>query len=157
VHDALRAAARKGLATVECSLDLERSRTTVQVDATGWTWQGRPVITRPDLLVINKIDLAPLVGASLEVMDRREENARRAAIRVLEPDDRPTARRNREIYRNGRNTMRSAATALIVVSSGDYAHPSHGALEGHFHGFVLEHLPPIAVAFVVSTFAVTRT
>jgi len=41
VHDALRAAARKGLARVECSLDLERSRTTVQVDATGWTWQGR--------------------------------------------------------------------------------------------------------------------
>lgn len=29
-----------------------------------------PGITRSDLLVINKIDLAPLVGASLEVMDR---------------------------------------------------------------------------------------
>ncbi|MFZ5462748.1 MAG: GTP-binding protein, partial [Pseudomonadota bacterium] len=27
-------------------------------------------ITKSDLLVINKIDLAPLVGASLEVMDR---------------------------------------------------------------------------------------
>jgi urease accessory protein len=29
-----------------------------------------PGVTRSDLLVINKIDLAPLVGASLEVMDR---------------------------------------------------------------------------------------
>ena len=32
--------------------------------------KGGPSITRTDLLVINKIDLAPHVGASLEVMDR---------------------------------------------------------------------------------------
>jgi urease accessory protein len=32
--------------------------------------KGGPGITRSDLLVINKIDLAPLVGASLEVMDQ---------------------------------------------------------------------------------------
>jgi urease accessory protein len=32
--------------------------------------KGGPGICRSDLLVINKIDLAPLVGASLEVMDR---------------------------------------------------------------------------------------
>ena len=32
--------------------------------------KGGPGITRSDLLVINKIDLAPMVGASLEVMDR---------------------------------------------------------------------------------------
>ena len=32
--------------------------------------KGGPGITRSDLLVINKIDLAPHVGASLEVMDR---------------------------------------------------------------------------------------
>ena len=31
--------------------------------------KGGPGITRSDLLVINKTDLAPLVGASLEVMD----------------------------------------------------------------------------------------
>lgn len=31
--------------------------------------KGGPGITRSDLLVINKIDLAPMVGASLEVMD----------------------------------------------------------------------------------------
>jgi len=32
--------------------------------------KGGPGITRSDLLVINKIDLAPLVGANLNVMDR---------------------------------------------------------------------------------------
>jgi urease accessory protein len=32
--------------------------------------KGGPGVTRSDLLVINKIDLAPLVGASLEVMER---------------------------------------------------------------------------------------
>lgn len=32
--------------------------------------KGGPGITRSDLLVINKIDLAPMVGASLEIMDR---------------------------------------------------------------------------------------
>ena len=31
--------------------------------------KGGPGITKSDLLVINKIDLAPYVGASLEVMD----------------------------------------------------------------------------------------
>ena len=36
--------------------------------------KGGPVITRSDLLVINKIDLAPLVGADLSVM---EADARR--------------------------------------------------------------------------------
>jgi urease accessory protein len=32
--------------------------------------KGGPGITKSDLLIINKIDLAPMVGASLEVMDR---------------------------------------------------------------------------------------
>jgi urease accessory protein len=43
--------------------------------------KGGPGVTRSDLLVINKIDLAPLVGADLEVM-RRDALAVRA--------DRPT-------------------------------------------------------------------
>ncbi len=38
--------------------------------------KGGPGITRSDLLVINKIDLAPLVGASLEVMDRDAKKMR---------------------------------------------------------------------------------
>ena len=38
--------------------------------------KGGPGITRSDLLVINKIDLAPLVGASLDVMDRDSKKMR---------------------------------------------------------------------------------
>jgi urease accessory protein len=40
--------------------------------------KGGPGITKSDLLVINKIDLAPYVGASLEVMDR-DAKAQRGA------------------------------------------------------------------------------
>ena len=38
--------------------------------------KGGPGITRSDLLIINKTDLAPLVGASLEVMDRDAKKMR---------------------------------------------------------------------------------
>jgi urease accessory protein len=38
--------------------------------------KGGPGITRSDLLVINKIDLAPHVGASLEVMERDTKRMR---------------------------------------------------------------------------------
>jgi urease accessory protein len=38
--------------------------------------KGGPGITRSDLLVINKIDLAPLVGADLGVMDRDSKKMR---------------------------------------------------------------------------------
>ncbi|CAN5844935.1 urease accessory protein UreG [soil metagenome] len=38
--------------------------------------KGGPGITRSDLLVINKIDLAPYVGASLEVMERDTKKVR---------------------------------------------------------------------------------
>jgi urease accessory protein len=38
--------------------------------------KGGPGITKSDLLVINKIDLAPMVGASLDVMDRDAKKMR---------------------------------------------------------------------------------
>jgi len=40
--------------------------------------KGGPGIVKSDLLVINKIDLAPMVGASLEVMDRDAKKMRGA-------------------------------------------------------------------------------
>jgi urease accessory protein len=40
--------------------------------------KGGPGITKSDLLVINKIDLAPYVGASLEVMERDARQMRSA-------------------------------------------------------------------------------
>src|SRR5258705_1780943 len=44
--------------------------------------KGGPGITKSDLLVINKIDLAPMVGASLDVMDR-DTRRMRAATRFV--------------------------------------------------------------------------
>ncbi|MBD0279756.1 MAG: urease accessory protein UreG [Flavisolibacter sp.] len=41
--------------------------------------KGGPGITRSDLLVINKIDLAPYVGASLDVMERDAKRMRKGA------------------------------------------------------------------------------
>jgi urease accessory protein len=38
--------------------------------------KGGPGITRSDLLVINKIDLAPYVGASLDLMERDAKRMR---------------------------------------------------------------------------------
>ena len=45
--------------------------------------KGGPGVTRSDLLVINKIDLAPYVGASLEVMERDAERMRKARPFVM--------------------------------------------------------------------------
>src|SRR5687768_11639156 len=41
VHDALLAAARNGVATAVCSLDLDRSTTQVEIGAAEWSWEGR--------------------------------------------------------------------------------------------------------------------
>lgn len=42
LHEALRSAAAAGAPAVVCSLDLDRSTTTVEVGPTGWSWHGRP-------------------------------------------------------------------------------------------------------------------
>jgi urease accessory protein len=39
--------------------------------------KGGPGVTRSSLLVINKVDLAPLVGADLSVMERDAERMRK--------------------------------------------------------------------------------
>lgn len=41
VHAALLAAVRAGTPTAECSLDLDRSTTLVEIDVHGWNWQGQ--------------------------------------------------------------------------------------------------------------------
>lgn len=41
VHESLRAAVRAGAPGLECSLDLDRSTLQVEVDAEGWSFQGR--------------------------------------------------------------------------------------------------------------------
>jgi uncharacterized protein len=41
VHETLRAAVAAGASSIECSLDLDRSTTTVEVGDAGWTWKGQ--------------------------------------------------------------------------------------------------------------------
>jgi hypothetical protein len=41
IHEMLLAAARGGAPVLACSLDLERSTTTVELDAASWTWRGQ--------------------------------------------------------------------------------------------------------------------
>ncbi len=65
--------------------------------------KGGPGITRSDLLVINKIDLAPLVEASLEVMDR---DARR--MRATRPF----------IFTNLKKQQGVAEIAQFIIRSG---------------------------------------
>ena len=63
--------------------------------------KGGPGITRSDLLVINKIDLAPHVGASLEKMEtRREKDAGRAAVRDDQSEEERGARSHHRLHRD---------------------------------------------------------
>ena len=52
--------------------------------------------------------------------------------------------------------MRSAAAALIAVSGEVFAHPGHGAIEGHFHGWGPEHALLFGVVFAVLVFALRK-
>ena len=62
--------------------------------------KGGPGITRSDLLVINKIDLAPHVGASLDKMDiDAQTHARREAVRHDQSEEERRARPDHRIHR----------------------------------------------------------
>jgi len=65
--------------------------------------KGGPGITRSDMLVINKIDLAPMVGASLAVMDRDAQKMRGA---------RPF------VFTNIRAGVGTAAIADFIIAAG---------------------------------------
>ena len=75
--------------------------------------KGGPGITRSDLLVINKIDLAPLVGASLEVMDRdaRKMRGTRPFIFSLLKENKGVAEIADFIARQGGLAPRAAAAS----------------------------------------------
>jgi len=80
--------------------------------------KGGPGITRSDLLVINKIDLAPLVGADLGVMDRDARKMR---------GSRPF------IFTNLKINQGVAEIADFVLAQGGIAHSAEGgrALPSH--------------------------
>jgi urease accessory protein len=75
--------------------------------------KGGPGITRSDLLVINKIDLAPFVGASLEVMDRDARKMRGA---------RPF------VFTNVREGKGVAEIAAFVIATGGLPVREEGAV-----------------------------
>jgi len=62
--------------------------------------KGGPGITKSDLLIINKIDLAPYIGASLDIM---QADARRSAIRLHQSQGRARSRHDRSFCRRARN------------------------------------------------------
>lgn len=70
--------------------------------------KGGPGITRSDLLVINKIDLAPLVGASLEVMDKDSRRMR---------GDRPF------LFTNLKQSEGVAEIVAFIENKGGFARP----------------------------------
>ena len=52
--------------------------------------------------------------------------------------------------------MHRAAAALIAFSANVLADPGHGALEGHFHGWGLEHVLLFAMVFAVLALALRK-
>ena len=74
--------------------------------------KGGPGITRSDLLVINKIDLAPMVGANLEVMDRDAKKMR---------GKRPF------FFTNLKENKGVAEIARFIAETGGLARPKNGA------------------------------
>lgn len=75
--------------------------------------KGGPGITRSDLLVINKIDLAPYVGASLEVMERDARRMRGTQAFV---------------FANLKTGQGLAEIADFVINHGMLTQPSRGRL-----------------------------
>ena len=52
--------------------------------------------------------------------------------------------------------MRSAAAILMVFAGEALAHSGHGAPEGHFHGWGLEHALLFAVILALMAFAIRK-
>ena len=81
--------------------------------------KGGPGITRSDLLVINKIDLAPYVGASLETMEREfEAHARRAAVLFHQSARRGGRRRDCALHRG---EGRAGGLTILTREAGEGA------------------------------------
>ena len=83
--------------------------------------KGGPGIMKSDLLVINKIDLAPYVGASLEVMDHDAKKMRGKKPFVFsEPENGQGRRRNRRLHQT------PGHAGLVRAARASLPHQAHG-------------------------------
>ena len=98
--------------------------------------KGGPGITRSDLLVINKIDLAPQVGASLEVMDRdaRKMRGERPFLFTNLKDGTGVP----ELTEWVRTKLAAPASSRpTLIKAGDA--PRYGDSHSHSHGYPHSH------------------
>jgi len=105
--------------------------------------KGGPGITRSDLLVINKIDLAPFVGASLDVMDR-DSRKMRGERPFLFTNLRDEVGLDRVVsWLEDHLTRSPESRRTILDAHAPYAgHPhshEHGHEDGHDHGHSHSH------------------
>lgn len=100
--------------------------------------KGGPGIMRSDLLVINKIDLAPYVGASLEVMDcdsRRMRGERPFYFTNLRDDtglEKVIAWLHEKLQQSA-DTRRALIDAHLPYTGQPHSH-EHGHAHSHAHG-----------------------
>jgi urease accessory protein len=107
--------------------------------------KGGPGIMRSDLLVINKIDLAPYVGASLEVMDR-DSRKMRGERPFLFTNLRADVGLDGVIdWLEGKLEQPAGARRALIDAHAPYVgHPhshgdEHGGEHEHVHGHDAEH------------------
>ncbi|MGH9690785.1 MAG: urease accessory protein UreG [Candidatus Acidiferrales bacterium] len=101
--------------------------------------KGGPGIMRSDLLVINKIDLAPYVGASLEVMERDSRKVRGDRPFVF-TNLRGEAGLDRVVaWVEERMAQSGESHHSVIDAHAPYSKSSHSHDHGHEHGHAHEH------------------
>ena len=86
--------------------------------------KGGPAITKSDILVINKTDLAPYVGASLDVMERDAARMRAGRPFVFAPVGMGALPRRQPDSANASGTASHAShRALATARSRSRPHP----------------------------------
>ena len=108
--------------------------------------KGGPGITRADLLVINKIDLAPMVGASLAVMEADTKRQRgKPALCVHEHEDARGPGYDRVLHRTPRRTR--SLTIRSNMADGEGFEPPRGVNLCRFsRPVLLTTQPPVRMA-----------
>lgn len=95
--------------------------------------KGGPGITRSDLLIINKIDLAPYVGASLEVMERDARRMRGAQPFLFTNLKENVGLDEVIIWLKGHLATPEAQRHTIIDAHAPYVGHAHSHEHGHVH------------------------